>query len=147
MLPFTRLPAIINPVNLLPRINRSKTNNFTIQFSIMKEFALLFRQPDYDYSDVSPKDFEAITRKWQDWINNLKSTERLVNNGTRLTQEGKVLRAGGVITDGPFVEIRERLGSFLVVKAESLEEATTLAHGCPALDAGGSVEIRPIFQY
>jgi len=26
-----------------------------------------------------------------------------------------------------------------------LEDATTLAHGCPALDAGGSVEIRAVW--
>jgi len=50
-----------------------------------------------------------------------------------------------VVTDGPFVEIREILGSFIVVKADNIEEATTLAHGCPALDTNGSVEIRPIF--
>lgn len=58
--------------------------------------------------------------------------------------EGKVVKAGGVVTDGPFVEIRERLGSFIVVKAENLEEAAKLAHGCPALEAGGSVEIRAV---
>ena len=52
--------------------------------------------------------------------------------------------AAGLITDGPFVEIRERLGSFIIVSAGSLEEATTLAHGCPALEADGSVEIRQI---
>jgi len=63
----------------------------------------------------------------------------------RLATEGKVLKAGGVITDGPFVEIREILGSFLVVKADNLEEAVTLAHGCPVLEQGGSVEIRPTF--
>jgi hypothetical protein len=59
--------------------------------------------------------------------------------------EGKVLRPGGVITDGPFVEIKEKLGNFIMIKAENLEEATTLAHGCPALDEGGSVEIRPVY--
>lgn len=111
----------------------------------MKEFALLFRQPSFDYSNVSPAEMQALTRKWQDWIGNLIARENIVSNGIRLDQEGKVLRAGGVITDGPFVEIRERLGSFIIVKAENIEEATTLAHGCPALDAGGSVEIRPVF--
>lgn len=113
----------------------------------MKEFALLFRQPDYDHSQVSPKEMELLVRKWQDWIGGLTSKGALTNNGIRLAMEGKVLRAGGVITDGPFVEIRERLGSFVIVKAENLDEATTLAHGCPAIDAGGSVEIRPLFQY
>jgi hypothetical protein len=111
----------------------------------MKDFLLLFRQPNYDYSNVSPKEMEALAKKWQDWIGGIAAQGKLAGNGTRLSQEGKVLKAGGIVTDGPFVEIRERLGSFVMIKADSLEEATTLAHGCPALDAEGSVEIRPIF--
>ena len=112
----------------------------------MKEFLLLFRQPSYDYSKVSPKEMQALAQKWQDWVGGIAAQGKLERTGQRLALEGKVLRAGGVVTDGPFVEIREMLGSFMVVKAESLEEATTLAHGCPALDAGGSVEIRPVYQ-
>ena len=107
---------------------------------------LLFRQPSYDYSNTSPTDMQEITKKWKDWLRGLAAKGSRVNNGHRLAVEGKVLKPGGVITDGPFVEIRERLGSFVVVKAESLEEATTLAHGCPALDASGSVEIREIIS-
>ncbi len=110
----------------------------------MKEFMLLFRQPSYDYSAASPQEMQALGKKWQDWVGGIAAQGKLADNGPRLSLEGKVLRRGGVITDGPFVEIRERLGSFIVVKADSLEEATTLAHGCPALDASGSVEIRAI---
>jgi Uncharacterized protein conserved in bacteria len=113
----------------------------------MKEFMLLFRQPSYDYSNVSPTEMQALAKKWQDWVGHIISQGRLVSNGQRLALEGKVLRAGGVVTDGPFVEIKEQLGSFIVIKAESLDEATTLAHGCPALEANGSVEIRPLFVY
>lgn len=110
----------------------------------MKEFALLFRQPSFDYSAMAESEMKVLQKKWQDWVGGIAAQGRLTNNGTRLSQEGKVLKAGGVITDGPFVEIRERLGSFLIVKADTLEEATTLAHGCPVLDNGGSVEIRAI---
>ncbi|PJZ55246.1 transcription initiation protein [Leptospira adleri] len=110
----------------------------------MNEFLLLFRQPSYDYGQVSPNEMQALGKKWKEWVGNIVAQEKLVSNGPRLATEGKVLKSGGVITDGPFVEIRERLGSFIVVRAESLEEATTLAHGCPALDAGGSVEIRQV---
>ncbi|EPG75325.1 hypothetical protein LEP1GSC058_1934 [Leptospira fainei serovar Hurstbridge str. BUT 6] len=85
-----------------------------------------------------------MSKKWQDWVGGIAAQGKLANNGPRLSTEGKVLKSGGVITDGPFVEIRERLGSFIVVKADTLEDATTLAHGCPALDADGSVEIRPV---
>lgn len=111
----------------------------------MKDFMLLFRQPSYDYSNASPKEMQAIKKRWEDWVGGIAAQGKLSSNGPRLAMEGKVLKAGGVITDGPFVEIREMLGSFIIVKADSLEDATTLAHGCPALDAGGSVEIRPIF--
>ncbi|AFD05889.1 YciI family protein [Solitalea canadensis] len=110
----------------------------------MKDFLLIFRQPSYDYSTTSAADMQALTKKWQDWVGGIAAQGKLASNGTRLSLDGKVLKAGGVVTDGPFVEIRERLGSFVIVKAENLEEATTLAHGCPALDADGSVEIRPI---
>ena len=105
---------------------------------------LLFRQPNYDYSNTPPGEFQALAKKWQDWAGGIAAQGKLAGKGTRLALEGKVLKAGGVVTDGPFVEIREMLGSFLIVKADSIEEATTLAHGCPALDANGSVEIRPI---
>jgi hypothetical protein len=107
---------------------------------------LLFRQPSYDYSKTSKEEMQTIGKKWADWAGSLAAQGRMVSNGTRLAMEGKVLKPGGVITDGPFVEIREILGSFIVIKAENLEEATTLAHGCPAVDQGGSVEIRPVYS-
>jgi hypothetical protein len=112
----------------------------------MKDFMFIFRQPSYDYSNASPKEMQALTQKWQDWVGGIAAQGKLGATGARLATEGKVLRPGGVITDGPFVEIRERLGSFMIVKAGNMEEALTLAHGCPALDADGSVEVRPLYQ-
>lgn len=111
----------------------------------MKEFALLFRQPGFDFSKVSPKEMQELTQKWTNWVKGITDQGKFANNGARLSQEGKVLKPGGVVTDGPFVEIREILGSFIIVRAENLDEAVTLAHGCPVLDAGGSVEIRPLY--
>lgn len=111
----------------------------------MKDFVLIFRQSSYDYSNTTQEEMQALGKKWNDWVGGIAAQGKLKNNGIRLAMDGKVLKAGGVVTDGPFVEIRERLGSFIVVQADSLEEATTLAHGCPALDAEGSVEIRAVF--
>ncbi len=112
----------------------------------MKEFVLLFRFPGFDMNSLSPGEIQAMTKKWQDWSGGIAAQGKMGNAGIRLAQEGKVLKAGGVVTDGPFVEIREMLASFIVVKADSLEEATTLAHGCPVLDSNGSVEIRPVYK-
>jgi len=112
----------------------------------MKEFVLLFRQADTTNSYATPAEKEIIMKKWDDWLGGIAAQGRFAGGCNRLSSEGKVLKAGGVITDGPFVEIREALGGFIVVKAHDIDEATTLAHGCPAIDCEGSVEIRP-FNY
>ena len=55
----------------------------------------------------------------------------------RLQPAGKVL-----ITDGPYVETKEHMGGFWVLKATDLDEA--LAWGCKAaLACRASVEVRP----
>ena len=87
-----------------------------------------------------------MTEKWQAWVGGIVAQGKFGSHGSRLAVEGKVLKPGGVITDGPFVELRERLGGFIIVKAESLDDAITLAHGCPAIDMGGSVEVRPLSE-
>ena len=112
----------------------------------MKEFALLFRKPDLDDKSAESENMNALVKKWDTWVSGIIAEGKLLSNGSRLSMEGKVLKPGGLITDGPFVEIKEKLGGFAIIKAESLDEATTLAHGCPVLDVGGSVEIRPIFE-
>lgn len=112
----------------------------------MKEFMLLFRFPQSNINrDISPEEMQALVKKWQNWAGSIAAQGKLVSNGQRLAAEGKVLKAGGVVTDGPFVEIREMLGSFITVKADNIDEAVTLAHGCPVLEQGGSVEIRPFY--
>ncbi|MGZ6415990.1 MAG: YciI family protein [Bacteroidia bacterium] len=119
----------------------------TIGEEIMREFILLFRQPGYaDQNSASPQELQDLQKKWDNWVGGIAAQGNLIAGGNRLAQDGSVLKSGGVITDGPFVEIREILGGYLIVRANSLEDATTLAHGCPALDVNGSVEVRPVNQ-
>lgn len=106
----------------------------------MKEFMLLFRRPSL--GNASPTEMEALTKKWNEWLGALSADGKIANGPVRLAPEGKVLKPGGVVTDGPFVEIKELLGGFIIIKATDMEEAVTLSHGCPALAIGGSVEIR-----
>jgi hypothetical protein len=106
------------------------------------EFVFLFRQPVLNHS---PEKAAEVHKKWLDWVGGIAAQGKLASNGMHLTPDGSVLKTGGVITDGPFVEIREILGGFIVVKADSMDDAITLAHGCPGLDFGGSVEIRTAF--
>lgn len=111
----------------------------------MRDFALLFRYPGIDLAQVSKEEIQKVASKWKAWKEGIGKQGKLESEGSQLGLEGKVLKPGGVVSDGPFVEIRERLGGFIIVKAENMEEAITLAHGCPVLELGGSVEVRPLF--
>jgi hypothetical protein len=106
------------------------------------EFVFLFRQPALN---LSPEGQGELQKKWMDWVGGIAAQGKLASNGIHLASEGNVLKAGGIVTDGPFVVIREILGGFIVVKADTMDDAITLAHGCPGLDVGGSVEIRTAF--
>lgn len=110
----------------------------------MTEFLLVFRT---DYTAIpkdSPEEMQAMTQKWRDWIGGITAQNKLVETGKRLCSGGKVVRANGLTTDGPYTEIKESIGGYMFVKVESVEEAIELAKGCPILTVGGNVEIREI---
>jgi hypothetical protein len=50
-------------------------------------------------------------------------------------------------TDGPFVELKEAVGGWLIYEAEDLDAAIELAARIPAARLGGAVEVRPIVAY
>lgn len=111
----------------------------------MKDFLFLFRNTaDAAAVNQSPEEMQSITQKWMDWIARIAAQNKLTDRGNRLAHEGKVIRPNNIVTDGPYTEIKELIGGYTIVKAESLEEATELAKGCPGLLFGGSVEVREI---
>jgi hypothetical protein len=56
-------------------------------------------------------------------------------------QDGRTLT-----TDGPFVEIKEAIGGYLLFEANDLDAAIELASRIPAARMGGAIEVRPIVE-
>jgi len=50
-------------------------------------------------------------------------------------------------TDGPFVEIKEAIGGWLLYEADDLDAAIELAARIPAARLGGAIEVRPIVEW
>lgn len=111
----------------------------------MKDFLFVFRT---DYSKMpkgSPEEMQALAKKWMDWFGSIAARGNMIDKGNRLVPDaGKVVKSASVITDGPYMEIKEAIGGYSIVKANSLEEAAELAKGCPILNIGGNVEVREI---
>ena len=110
----------------------------------MKEFMLIFRNEVSDGSKMpSEEQMQLIMSEWQSWIKGIAANGKY--SGTnRLYPEGKTLKPGNIITDGPYAEVKEMIGGYLVVKADSIDEAVKMAESCPNIKYGGNVEVRTV---
>ena len=110
----------------------------------MKEFMMIFRNEKSDGSKMpSEEQMQLIMSEWQSWIKGIAATGKF--SGTnRLYPEGRTLKPGNNVTDGPYAEVKEMIGGYLIVKADSLEEAVKMAESCPNIKYGGNVEVRTV---
>lgn len=82
----------------------------------------------------SPAQMQAMYAKFNDWREKFKS--QLVDLGGRLGT-GRVALPDPP-PDGPFMEVKELVGGYMVVSAASLDEAIEVASACPGLLRPGS---------
>ena len=108
----------------------------------MKEFMMIFRN-DKDVPKPSPEQMQQAVKQWQDWIGGIASQGKFVATNA-LDFTGKTMHANGTITDGPYAELKEIVGGYIIVKATDLDEAVSLSKGCPVLTLGGKVEVRTV---
>lgn len=111
----------------------------------MTKYMFLFRGGNYEKLQQSPEEMQAHMQKWINWMQGL-SKQGILVDGLPLGKEGKRVTDGGdVILDGPFAEGKEIIGGYLIVNANSLDEAVTISKGCPVLEREtGQVEVREI---
>jgi hypothetical protein len=113
----------------------------------MSEFVFLFRTGGVEAQQAmgTPERAAKSMQVWLSWLRELESGGHLKSPGQPLATTGKVVRGpSGLITDGPFVEVKDLVLGFMVIEARDIDEATELAKGCPMTKGGGSVEVRPV---
>jgi hypothetical protein len=111
----------------------------------MKEFLFVFRREIASKeADFSAEKMQTLMKAWQDWIGSLAAQNKFGGPGKRLGSEGKVVKSSKLVTDGPYVELKEGIVGYMFVKANNIDEAAELAKDCPNLTMGGSVEVRPV---
>ena len=104
------------------------------------------------FETLTPADMAAIAKECRPLDDDLRGTGRLLEVGSlAATKDSVSLRPRGgkvSVTDGPFAETREQLGSYFLIEARDLDEAIRVASKHPAAQLnehlGWGVEIRPI---
>jgi hypothetical protein len=88
---------------------------------------------------------EEMYAKFNAW--KAQFQQNIVDLGGKLSDGGRVLTAEGA-TDGPFVEVKELIGGFMILSAKTIEEAMDVARQCPGvIMPGSSLEIREISTF
>lgn len=114
------------------------------KFTKMDEYALIMRHED-GTKIASPEQMQIWMKQTMDWIGGIAAKNKFVSGTGLLFDGAKVVGHGGIVTDGPFGEIKETIGGLIVVKAASVEEAIEFAKGCPVLQGdGNTMEVRRI---
>jgi hypothetical protein len=110
----------------------------------MQEFMLIFRHED-GAKIASPEQIQQWMKQTMDWIAGIAAQNKFSHGNGLPFDDSRVVHHGNVVTNGPFGDIKETIGGYIVVKADTVEEAVEFAKGSPVLQGeGNSVEVRRI---
>ena len=110
----------------------------------MQEYMLIFRHQDGSKL-ASPEQMQVWMKQTMDWIGGIAAQNKYVEGNGLPFDDARVVHHNKTVTNGPFGEIKETLGGYIVVKAESVEEACEFAKGAPVLQGeGNTVEVRKL---
>ncbi|MGE0500277.1 MAG: YciI family protein [Rhizobiaceae bacterium] len=113
------------------------------------EFAILFYIDESTFQGFTEADHQRLQEVCRDEDTELERQGKLLvaraldapaRAVTVSVRQSKLTR-----TDGPFAETKEHLGGFIIVRAESMEEAVAIAQACE-LARHGKVEVRPAYD-
>jgi hypothetical protein len=111
----------------------------------MSEFLYVYRGGT-PRAKSSPEEIQQVMQKWMTWMQGLAEKGHLKDRGHPLEPSGKLVRNQGKnITDGPYAE-KDLVGGYSLIEASDLAQAAELSKGCPILERGGAVEVRPIMK-
>jgi len=105
---------------------------------------LIFRHQD-GKAVASPEQIQAWMKQTMDWIAGIAAQNKFSGGNGLPFEDSRVVQSNKIVTNGPFGEIKETIGGYIIVKAETVDEAVEFAKGCPVLQGeGNTVEVRKI---
>lgn len=105
---------------------------------------LIFRHED-GAKVASPEQLQIWMKQTMDWIGGIAAQNKFSGGNGLPFDDSRVVHHNKVVTNGPFGEIKETIGGYIIVKADSVEEAVEFAKGCPVLQGeGNTVEVRKL---
>jgi hypothetical protein len=86
----------------------------------------------------SEEEQAAVMKAWDEWFHQLGGT--LKDGGNPFTPQSKTVSSGGDVSDGG-----GSASGYSIITADSLDDATEKAKGCPVLQGGANITVYETF--
>ena len=101
----------------------------------MANFLLLYSGGSMPEGEAAQK---QVMEAWGQWFGKLG--DAVVDGGNPTTPQSKTISSDGTVTDST-----AQVTGYSIIKADSLEDATEKARGCPVLEGGAKVMVYETF--
>lgn len=117
------------------------------------KYLMLIYGNEQIWSSLPPGELEELIASVDAYNAELRASGELLDSQGLVTRPHAVRRVGGapVVTDGPYLEAKEYVGSYFVVDVDGEERALEIARAYPALGfgdgPGGGIEVWPLMTW
>jgi hypothetical protein len=115
-------------------------------------YGMLICGVEADRGTADPEAAETTMKEIYAWFEKWGQAGKIADSGAELdsTRTAKTIRAGAdgapVVTDGPYLELKEVVGGVVFLQADIIDEAVAVASTWP-LWGSTSIEIRPVIEH
>lgn len=117
------------------------------------KYAMLICGDDREWSALSPAEEEDLMNQVYAWFERWQPTGKIADGGAELQPRdtARTVRAGGngepMITDGPYLELKEVIGAVVMLECDDIDEAARIAATWPLGAGMSAVEVRPVMSH
>ena len=112
-------------------------------------YAMLICGNPESWADSTAAEQAAAMTATYAWFERWSQAGKIAQGGAELADvsTARTIR-GGLVTDGPYLEAKEVIGGFVLLDAESMDEAVEIAATWPsAVRPDVVIEVRPVVEH
>lgn len=117
------------------------------------KYAMLICGEESKWYEDTKENQEAAYRAIFEWLEKWRAAGKILDGGAELdtARKAKTVSRGPdgqpVVTDGPYLELKEVIGGMVLLEADDIDDAVNVASDWPTIVTyGDKVEVRPLIE-
>jgi hypothetical protein len=116
------------------------------------KYAMLICGVEGERSPSAPQSADEAMKEVYAWFEKWGQAGKIADSGEELdsVRKAKTVRVGPdggrIVTDGPYLELKEVVGGVVFLEADDIDDAVAVAADWP-LSGSSSIEVRPVIEH